>query len=44
MNMISRIRSWFRREQEKLRPMTLKQKVSYLMTYYTRWFVLFLII
>jgi len=44
MNMISRIRSWFRREQEKLRPMTLKQKVSYLTTYYTRWFVLFLII
>lgn len=42
--MISRIRSWSQVELEKLRPMTLKQKVSYLTTYYTRWFVLFLII
>jgi hypothetical protein len=44
MNISSRIRSWFRTESDKLRPMTLKQKISYLTTYYTRWFVLFLII
>ena len=44
MNIISRIRSWYLEEARKLRPMTLKQKVSYLTTYYTRWFVLFLII
>lgn len=44
MNITSGIRRWFQGEQEKLRPMTLKQKVSYITTYYTRWFVLFLII
>lgn len=44
MNITSRIRSWYLEEAKKLRPMTLKQKVSYLTTYYTRWFVLFLII
>lgn len=44
MNITSRIRSWYLEEARKLRPMTLKQKVSYLTTYYTRWFVLFLII
>ena len=44
MNMISCIRSWSQVELGKLRTMTLKQKISYLTTYYTRWFVLFLII
>lgn len=44
MNISFRIRSWYLEEARKLRPMTLKQKVSYLTTYYTRWFVLFLII
>ena len=44
MNITSRIRSWYLEEARKLRPMTLKQKISYLTTYYTRWFVLFLII
>ena len=44
MNLTSRIRSWYLEEAQKLRPMTLKQKISYLTTYYTRWFVLFLII
>lgn len=44
MNITSRIRSWYLEEAQKLRPMTLKQKISYLTTYYTRWFVLFLII
>lgn len=44
MNITFRIRSWYLEEARKLRPMTLKQKVSYLTTYYTRWFVLFLII
>ena len=44
MNIKSKIRSWSQVELEKLRPMTLKQKISYLTTYYTRWFVLFLII
>jgi len=44
MNISSRIRSWYLTESDKLRPMTLKQKISYLTTYYTRWFVLFLII
>ncbi len=42
--MISRIRSWFGVELEKLRPMTLKQRVSYITTYYTKWFILFLIV
>lgn len=44
MNISSRIRSWYLTESDKLRPMTWKQKISYLTTYYTRWFVLFLII
>ena len=44
MNITFRIRSWYLEESRKLKPMTLKQKVSYLTTYYTRWFVLFLII
>ena len=44
MNIMSRIRSWFRVEAEKLRPMTLQQKISYLTMYYTKWVVLYLII
>lgn len=44
MNILSRIRSWYLTESHKLRPMTLKQKLSYITTYYTRWFVLFLVI
>ena len=44
MNIMSRIRSWFRVEAEKLRPMSLQQKISYLATYYTKWVVLYLII
>lgn len=44
MNTTSRIRSWFREESEKLRPMTWKKKIGYIATYYTGWFVLFLII
>jgi len=44
MNIISCIRSWFQKEQEKLRPLTWKQKISYVASYYTGWFVLFLII
>lgn len=44
MNIQYHIRSWFRKESEKMRPMSLKQKISYLTTYYTGWFVLFLII
>ncbi len=44
MNISSRIRSWYHTESDKLRPMTRKQKISYITTYYTRWFVLLLII
>lgn len=44
MYIISRIRSWFAAEAQKLRPMTLGKKISYITTYYTRWFTLFLII
>lgn len=44
MDIISRMRVWWATEREKMKPMTLKQKVSYLTTYYTRWFVLFLIV
>lgn len=44
MNIISYICDWFHREQEKLRPLTFKQKVSYIVSYYTGWFVLSLII
>lgn len=44
MDLMFNIRRWFREESEKMRPMTLKQKVSYLTTYYSRWFVLFLIL
>ena len=44
MNIMSRIRGWFQVEAEKLRPMSLQQKISYLTTYYTKWVVLYLII
>lgn len=44
MNIITTIRTWFQKEQNKLRNLTVKQKVSYITTYYTRWFVCFLII
>ena len=44
MNIISCICSWFQKEQEKMRPLTWKQKLSYITTYYTSWFVGFLII
>ena len=44
MNIVSRIRSWFAAECDKLRPMTLKQRFSYLTTYYTKWLVGFLIV
>lgn len=44
MNIPSRIRAWFCREQDKLRPLTFKQRVSYIFTYYTSWFIGFLII
>lgn len=44
MNITSCIRSWLDTELSKLRPMSLKQKISYLATYYSRWFVLFLIV
>lgn len=44
MPILSSIRSWFQREQEKMRPMTGRQKHSYITTYYTKWFVFGLII
>lgn len=44
MNIISRIRGWLAAERDKLRPMTLKQRVSYLTTYYTKWLIGFLIL
>lgn len=44
MDILSRIRGWLRVEAEKLRPMSLKQKIEYLATYYTKWVVLYLIL
>lgn len=44
MTIFSRIRAFFRKEGEKLRPLTIKQRLSYITTYYTRYFVLFLIL
>lgn len=44
MNIISSILGWYEKEQDKLRNLTLKQKISYIFTYYTSWFVGFLII
>lgn len=44
MTIFSRIRTFFRTEAEKLRPLTPKQRLSYFATYYTRYVVLFLIL
>lgn len=44
MNIVSRIRSWLAAEADKLRPMTPKQRISYLATYYTKWLMGFLIL
>lgn len=44
MDILTPVRSWYQKEKDKLRNLTLKQKISYLTTYYTGWFVLFLII
>ena len=44
MNIVSRIRTWFTTERDKMRPMTPKQKISYLVTYYTKWLIGFLIL
>ncbi len=44
MNMFVHICSWFRKEKEKLERLTLKQKINYVTTYYTGWFIGFLII
>lgn len=44
MYIISCIRSWFQEEREKLRPLTIKQRIEYLFSYYTGWFVFFLIV
>ena len=44
MNIITSIGSWLQKEQDKLRDLTLKQKINYITTYYTSWFIGFLII
>ena len=44
MEIWMRIRSWFEGERQKMAPLTTKQKISYLTSYYTGWFVLFLIV
>lgn len=44
MNIIDSIRSWYRTEQHKLQNLTLKQKINYITTYYTSWFIGALII
>lgn len=44
MNITTAIRSWFEKEQNKLRNLTLKQKINYITTYYASWFVGFLIL
>ena len=43
MNIITCICSWFLKEQDKLRPLTWKQRFQYFASYYTGWFVAFLI-
>lgn len=43
MTIFSRISAFFSKEKEKLRPLGFKQRLSYITTYYTRYFVLFLI-
>lgn len=44
MSILEPIFSWFSRERKKMAPMTLRQKISYLTTYYTKWFVFTLIV
>lgn len=44
MNIISGIRSWLQRELDKVRPLSWKQRITYITSYYTGWFVLFLIV
>ena len=44
MNIVSRVLSWFATERDKLRPMTIRQRISYLATYYTKWLIGFLIL
>ena len=44
MNIIETVRGWYYREQNKLRNLTLKQKLNYITTYYTGWFIGALII
>ena len=44
MNVSQRFHSWRRREAEKLRGMTLREKAGYLITYYKGWFAGFLIL
>ena len=44
MDIMMRIRRWLDAEHEKMRPMTAKQKISYIASYYTGWIVLFLVI
>lgn len=44
MNILSRIRDWAAKEQGKLKNLTFKKKISYIFTYYTSWFIGFLII
>lgn len=44
MAILSSIQDWFCREREKMRPMTARQKLSYLTTYYTKWVIFTLII
>ena len=44
MNITTAIRSWFEKEQNKLRNLALKQKINYITTYYASWFVGFLIL
>lgn len=38
-----KVLTWYVTEKEKLRPLTPKQRLSYIVTYYTSWFVGFLI-
>lgn len=44
MNVITCICSWFRKELDKLQKLSFKQKINYLITYYTGWFVGFMIV
>ena len=44
MSIFSPVSNWLRQELDKIRPMTAKQKISYITAYYTKWFILILII